>query len=84
MSSKKTGLSQLYYFIKDGELSNQNIIVTTILKTFGLEDKKVCMYYTYLACLFAGLILALVYMILSLWACIVLLYTLYKIIAFGL
>ena len=23
---------QLYYFIKDGELSNQNIIVTTILK----------------------------------------------------
>ena len=44
---------------------NFGLVITTTLKSFGLKEKKDRMHYTYLACLFAGTILALVYMMLS-------------------
>lgn len=44
---------------------NFGLVIATTLKSFGLKEKKDRMHYTYLACLFAGTILALVYMMLS-------------------
>ncbi len=44
---------------------NFGLVIAIALKNFGLENKKDRMHYTYLACFFAGLILTLVYMMLS-------------------
>lgn len=44
---------------------NFGLVIATTLKSFGLKEKKDRMHYTYLACVFAGTILALVYMMLS-------------------
>lgn len=44
---------------------NFGLVIAITLESFGLKEKKDRMHYTYLACIFAGTILAAVYMMLS-------------------